>query len=101
MARPDGEPCGLTGGELSPSYPSDVLLQAELLTYTRSRGLFAGANFKGAVVRSEDDLNMAVYDKTARELLSDQANGDAGADARLKAFRQAIGRYTVNPSSDR
>jgi lipid-binding SYLF domain-containing protein len=92
-----------TAGPVGPEagVASDVLLQAELLTYTRSRGLFAGANLKGVVVRPEDDLNMAVYDKTARELLSDQASGDAGADGGLKAFPQAIGRYTVNPSGDR
>jgi lipid-binding SYLF domain-containing protein len=78
-----------------------VLLQAELLTYTRSRGLFAGANLKGVVVRPEDDLNMAVYDKTARELLRDRVNGDAGAEAGLQAFPRALGRYPVSVSDAR
>jgi lipid-binding SYLF domain-containing protein len=40
-------------------------------SYSRSRGVVAGANLKGVVVRPEDDLNRAVYDQTAHELLSD------------------------------
>ena len=92
-----------TAGPVGPEagVASNVLLQAELLTYTRSRGLFAGANLKGVVVRPEDDLNMAVYHKTARELLGDLVGGDAGAGAGLTAFPQALGRYTVSASDGR
>jgi hypothetical protein len=56
---------------------------------------------KGIVLKPEDDLNGAVYNQTARELLGDQVGGDAGAAAGLKAFPQALGRYTVNRSNDR
>jgi hypothetical protein len=41
-----------------------------------------------------------VYHKTARELLGDQASGNAGEPG-LKTFPQALGRYTANPSDDR
>ena len=51
---------------------TDALMQAAILSYSRSRGLFAGLNLKGIVIRPEDDLNLAVYNKTARELLSDR-----------------------------
>jgi SH3 domain-containing YSC84-like protein 1 len=50
---------------------ADALLHAEILSYSRSRGPFAGVNVKGIVIRPEDDLNRAVYGKTARELLND------------------------------
>jgi len=80
---------------------TDALMHAEILSYSRSRGLFAGVNVKGIVLRPEDDLNVAAYNHTARELLGDQISGDEGAAAGLKAFPQALGRYTVNPSNDR
>ena len=74
---------------------TDALMQAAILSYSRSRGLFAGANVKGVVLRPEDDLNLAVYNKTARELLSDQIADDAETGSSLKSFPDAIGRYTT------
>jgi lipid-binding SYLF domain-containing protein len=73
---------------------TDALMHAEVLSYSRSRGLFAGVNVKGIVLRPEDDLNKTVYNKTARELLSDPVNAAGGTDAALKAFPKALGRYT-------
>jgi len=74
---------------------TDALMQAAILSYSRSRGLFAGANVKGVVLRPEDDLNLAVYNKTARELLSDQIADDAETGSSLKSFPDTIGRYTT------
>jgi hypothetical protein len=51
-------------------------------------------------VRPEDDLNRAVYDQTARELLSDRVGAAAPSDG-LKAFPEALGRATANADSDR
>ena len=79
---------------------TDALMQAAILTYSRSRGLFAGLNLKGVVLKPEDDLNLAVYDKPARELLSDQTSGNAAASG-LKAFPQVLARYVDNPDSAR
>lgn len=78
---------------------TDALLHAEILSYSRSRGLFAGIDLKGVVVRPEDDLNRAVYDKRARALLGD--NGRAVAQppaAGLPAFPQAIAKYAATPN---
>ena len=80
---------------------TDAMMQAAILSYSRSRGLFAGANVKGIVLRPEDDLNTAVYSKTARELLTDQIGGDTDADGGLKAFPRALGRYSVGSSDER
>jgi len=55
---------------------------------------------KGIVLRPEDDLNMAVYNKTARELLSDQRAGAAAPSAGLKAFPDTLGRYTAKNITD-
>jgi lipid-binding SYLF domain-containing protein len=73
---------------------TDALMHAAILSYSRSRGLFAGVDLKGVVLKPEDDLNRAVYNKTARELLGERPRGPHG-DEGLKAFPQAIGRYTT------
>jgi len=40
---------------------TDAYLRAEILTYSRSRGLFAGVSLEGSTVRPDDDANMRVY----------------------------------------
>ncbi|HVO56928.1 MAG TPA: lipid-binding SYLF domain-containing protein [Dongiaceae bacterium] len=42
---------------------TDVTLRAEVLTYSRSRGLFAGISLAGSTVRPDDDANERVYGK--------------------------------------
>jgi SH3 domain-containing YSC84-like protein 1 len=69
---------------------TDALMQAQILSYSRSRGLFAGISLKGVVVRPEDDLNRAVYSRSARELLGDDKRGAAKTEAGLRAFPQAV-----------
>jgi lipid-binding SYLF domain-containing protein len=78
---------------------TDALMQAEILSYSRSRGVFAGFNLKGVVLRPEDALNLAVYNKTARELLSDQTS--AAPEPNLRAFPQALGRYADKSTDQR
>ena len=69
-----GADAGVAGGPVGreAGAGTDALMHAEVLSYSRSRGLFAGISLKGVVVRPEDDLNQAVYGKSARELLSDE-----------------------------
>jgi SH3 domain-containing YSC84-like protein 1 len=40
---------------------TDVTLHAEILTYSRSRGVFAGISLSGAVVQPDDTGNAALY----------------------------------------
>ena len=42
---------------------TDVTLRAEILTYSRSRGLFAGVSLEGSTVRPDNDANERVYRK--------------------------------------
>jgi len=42
---------------------TDVTLRAEILTYSRSRGLFAGISLEGSTVRPDGDANERVYHK--------------------------------------
>lgn len=72
---------------------TDALMHDEVLSYSRSRGVFAGVSLKGVVVKPEDNLNEAVYGGSARELLSDDKTS-AGSHADLNAFPQKISEYT-------
>jgi lipid-binding SYLF domain-containing protein len=90
-----GAEAGVAGGPVGreAGAGTDALMHAEVLSYSRSRGLFAGISLKGVVVRPEDDLNQAVYGRTARELLSDDG-GATRAGAGLLSFPRVIAQYT-------
>ena len=53
------------------SAESDVTLRAEVLSYSRSRGLFAGISLEGSTVRPDNDANERVYGKklTAEDII--------------------------------
>jgi SH3 domain-containing YSC84-like protein 1 len=51
---------------------TDETMQAEILSYSRSRGLFAGVSLAGASLRPDNDANAEVYGRklTARQILT-------------------------------
>jgi len=90
-----GAEAGVAGGPVGreASAGTDALMHAKILSYSRSHGLFAGVNLKGVVISPEDDLNVAVYNKTAHELLSDDVQDSPGSDG-LHTFSTTVGRYS-------
>ena len=52
---------------------TDVQLHAEILSYSRSRGLFAGVSLAGAVLKQDKDENQRLYGRavSAKEILID------------------------------
>src|SRR5215467_6254139 len=50
---------------------TDATLRAEVLSYSRARGLFAGVSLEGSTVRPDKDANSNLYGKkvTAREIV--------------------------------
>ena len=50
---------------------TDVVMRAEILSYSRSRGLFAGVSLEGSTLRPDNDANEKVYGRklTAKEIL--------------------------------
>lgn len=54
---------------------TDVVMQAEMLSYSRSRGAFAGVSLAGSTLRSDGGANKDVYGKelTARQIVRDGA----------------------------
>ncbi len=60
---------GPVGREASAA--TDIQLKSEIYSYSRSRGLFAGLSFAGAVLKIDDDANAEFYgvrDVTARDI---------------------------------
>ena len=54
------------------SAQTDAMMHAEMLSYSRSRGLFAGISLDGATLRPDADTNRELYgrDTTNREILT-------------------------------
>jgi lipid-binding SYLF domain-containing protein len=50
---------------------TDAYMNAEILTYSRSKGLFAGVSLEGSTLRPDDGANENLYHKevTAREII--------------------------------
>jgi len=53
------------------SAETDVVMNAEILSYSRSKGVFAGVSLEGSTVRSDDGANKTLYgrDISAKEIV--------------------------------
>ncbi len=68
---------------------TDVQLKAEIYSYSRSRGLFAGVSVEGAALQIDDEANADFYGKEgirAEELLKGSQIPSPPAAIRLKEF---------------
>lgn len=54
---------------------TDATMRAEILSYSRSRGLFAGISLEGSTLRPDNDANEKIYGKkvTATQIVRDGA----------------------------
>ena len=43
------------------SAETDVSMRAEILSYSRARGLFAGISLEGSTIRPDNDANTSIY----------------------------------------
>src|SRR5579871_131153 len=70
---------------------TDWKMNTEMLTYSRSRGVFAGLTLEGAVVQQDNDSTHAIYGRHMmfRNILSGKAKTPRSADAFLKAVSEA------------
>jgi len=57
------------------SAETDVTMRAEILSYSRARGLFAGVSLAGSTLRADNDANKKLYgtDVTASAIVFDKA----------------------------
>jgi len=72
------------------SAQTDAMMKAEMLSYSRSRGLFAGISLEGATLRPDEETNRELYgrDATNREILTGDFKTPAGAEK----FKHALNR---------
>jgi lipid-binding SYLF domain-containing protein len=68
---------------------TDAALHAEILSYSRSKGAFAGLALKGTTLTQDDDANEALYGKKmdASQILSGTTPVPAGATPMLNALK--------------
>jgi SH3 domain-containing YSC84-like protein 1 len=69
---------------------TDVVLKAEILSYSRAKGLFAGISLEGSTLRSDDGGNKSIYgrDITAKEIVREGKVRPPAAAQRLLAILQ-------------
>ncbi len=73
------------------SAATDLEMHAEILTYSRSRGAFAGVSLDGAVVEPDRSGDQALYGKDVHR--EDIVGGKVGVPAEAKTFVAEIQRY--------
>jgi lipid-binding SYLF domain-containing protein len=71
---------------------TDWKMKAEILTYSRARGLFAGIDLNGAAIRQDKDETAVLYGKMLpfQTILS----GNASAPSGSKTFLAAVHKYS-------
>ena len=69
---------------------TDAMMNAEMLSYSRSRGLFAGISLEGATLRPDEDSNRELYarEATNRGILT----GEFKTPAAAGKFEHALNR---------
>ena len=74
---------------------TDLTMRAQILTYSRARGLFLGVSVSGAVVHQAEGDTQAFYEKplTFRRILSGQTPAPADAEPFLKT----VEKYAPTP----
>jgi len=77
----------------SASAETDAYIRAEILSYSRSRGLFAGIVLKGATLRSDDSDNKKLYGKEVRH--EDILRGRLPAPAGAAPLIQTLNKYSA------
>ena len=79
---------------------TDAFMRAEILTYSRSRGLFAGVSLVGSTLRQDNGANEKLYGQkkiTAKEIV--MGGKRAGGGKLVGILQQASPRNESEPSS--
>ena len=71
---------------------TDIVMKAEILSYSRAQGLFAGVSLEGSTLRSDDGANKPLYGKelSAKEIVREgKVPPPADAQKLLALLRKA------------
>jgi lipid-binding SYLF domain-containing protein len=80
---------------------TDWKLRAEVLTYSRARGLFAGISFNGAVIKQDEDATGELYGRQIdfKTILTGSVPPPQSAEKFLAAVKQAAGTDVAPPAT--
>ncbi len=74
---------------------TNLTLDAGILSYSRSKGLFAGLELKGAVVNPDNKLNEAIYGQKADKILLNADRVDLNKVPEVvRIFPVTLARYS-------
>src|SRR5258705_3820729 len=78
---------------------TDVVMRAEILSYSRSRGLFSGISFKGSPLRPDNRANEKLYGRklSAREIVR---QGKAAIPASAKELLSELNTHSPKNRSE-
>ena len=81
---------------------TDWKMNTQVLTYSRSRGVFAGITLEGAVIQQDDDSTRAIYGKHMkfRNILSGKVSTPESAEAFVKAVSTAGQQASIAEARD-
>src|SRR5437588_5058505 len=81
---------------------TDWKMNTQVLTYSRSRGAFAGITLEGAVIQQDDDSTRAIYGKHRmfRKILSGKVSTPESAEAFVKAVSNAGQQANIAEARD-
>ena len=77
---------------------TDIVMNAEILSYSRNKGLFAGVSLEGSTLRSDGSANEKLYGRklSAKEIIRDSRVGVPGCAHELVSLLN--GKSPVNKS---
>ncbi len=81
---------------------TDILLKAEILTYSRSRGLFAGVSLEGSTLRQDNGANRRLYGRnlSARNIVREgEVRVPAAGQLLVSLLKQHSPRNLSDPKS--
>lgn len=80
----------------SASASTDAQLKAQILSYSRSKGLFAGLEIKGVAISPDNNDNEPVYRLSASDILSPNRQWKlTDMPAGVRIFPRTLSRYSV------
>jgi lipid-binding SYLF domain-containing protein len=79
---------------------TDLMMRAEILSYSRARGLFAGVSLNGSVINEDEDANRDFYGRPARnaQILDESprpvgTSGNAPMPDSVSAWQKMLARH--------
>jgi lipid-binding SYLF domain-containing protein len=72
---------------------TDIQMRAQILSYSRARGVFAGVTINGSTIRQDKDANRRFYGKPyeTRQIVFERLGG---APEPVAAWRETLNKYT-------